>query len=458
MVAHEVLCLRRRTTVATDVAEFAAPLVARGWRVHEVHDAQGVRQVLARHAVAVGLLWCPTLDDDSLARLQVCLAQAPELEWVGAFDAGTVEQAGVCEWVLACFFDHLRHPADPEELDRTLRHALARARLRQRSVGVPHLVDEQGMVGQSPAMQQLRQQLRKVASTDAPVLLGGESGSGKELAARAIHNGSRRALQPFVAVNCGAIAPTLIQSELFGHERGAFTGATTAKPGLIEAAHHGTIFLDEIGDLPLDLQATLLRFLQEHTIQRLGSTRSIDVDVRVLAATHVDLGQAVSAGRFREDLFYRLNVLPVVVPSLRDRCVDIPLLAEHVLRRCSAADPLRRIDGFTQQAMTALMVHPWPGNVRELCNRVQRALVMTDARLITPEDLGLQAPEEAPGPGLDAARTQAERDLIAVTLGRLHSNVSQAARELGVSRMTLYRLMDKHGLSGRMPPLRPRSR
>ncbi|HYR26357.1 MAG TPA: sigma 54-interacting transcriptional regulator, partial [Aquabacterium sp.] len=242
MLAHEVLCLRSRTA---DPAAFTTPLVARGWQVHEALDANGVRQTLARHPVLVGLLWCQRWDDGDLARLQGCLA--PELEWVGVFDAGAFEQAGVCEWVLACFFDHLRLPVDVEDLDRTLHHALARGRLRARSLGGPHPIEELGMVGQSPAMQRLRQQLRKVAATDAPVLLGGESGSGKELAARAIHQGSRRAAQPFVAVNCGAIAPTLIQSELFGHERGAFTGATTTKPGLIEAAHHGTIFLDEIG-------------------------------------------------------------------------------------------------------------------------------------------------------------------------------------------------------------------
>lgn len=456
MESREVLCLKPRTRV--NDSEPIVDLEARGWKVIEVRDGADVQQALSRHPVKVGVVWCPQLAEGELVSLQQSLAQASGLDWVGVFGASAFEAEGLCEWVLACFFDHLRHPVEGDELDRTLRHALARASLRAHNQKTPQRGDDMGMVGQSPAMQRLRQQLRKVATTDAPVLLGGESGSGKELAAQAIHRSSRRAAQPFVAVNCGAIAPTLIQSELFGYERGAFTGATSAKPGLIEAAHRGTIFLDEIGDLPLELQTTLLRFLQEHTIQRLGSTRSTEVDVRVLAATHVDLSQAVSDGRFRQDLFYRLNVLPIVVPSLRERTQDIPLLAEHILCRCIAADPHRRVDGFTQQAMTALMTHTWPGNVRELCNRVQRALVMSEARLITPDDLGLSFKRGTPCLGLDAARTRAERDAIAETLSRVQSNLTQAARELGISRMTLYRLMDKHGLSGRPLPTEPQAR
>lgn len=305
-----------------------------------------------------------------------------------------------------------------------------------------------GMVGQSAAVVRLQQQIRKVAVTDAPVLVGGESGSGKELAARAIHQCSRRAAGPFVAVNCGAIAPALIQSELFGHERGAFTGATAGKLGLIEAASGGTLFLDEIADLPLELQTNLLRFLQEHTIHRVGSARSLQVDVRVVAASHIDLAVAVAAGRFREDLFYRLNVLPLVVPSLRERISDVPALAQHFLRAGMAGQQLRRVEGFSRQAMTALMSHLWPGNVRELFNRVQRAAVMTDQRLITPADLGLAVANPA-GLELDTARTLAERDVIALTLGRVGRNITHAARELGISRMTLYRLMDKHGLAPR---------
>ena len=300
--------------------------------------------------------------------------------------------------------------------------------------------------GQGPAIARLREQIRKVAATEAPVLIGGESGSGKELAARAIHQCSHRSAGSFVAVNCGAISPSLIQSELFGHERGAFTGASSERRGLIEAASGGTIFLDEIGDLPIELQTNLLRFLQEKTISRVGGVRNIHVDVRVVAASHVDLAEAVAVGQFREDLFYRLNVLSIDVAPLRRRMEDVPILAEYFFQRC-VAKSRTRVRGFSRQALAAMLAHAWPGNVRELFNRVQRAVVMTDRRLIGPTDLGLQAVENVAGMGLDVARTAAERDVICLTLTRVGRNVTHAARELGVSRMTLYRLMDKHGIA-----------
>jgi DNA-binding NtrC family response regulator len=249
-------------------------------------------------------------------------------------------------------------------------------------------------------------------------------------------------------VNCGAIPSTLIQSELFGHEKGAFTGADREKRGLIEAASGGTLFLDEIGDLPRELQINLLRFLQEGTISRVGSIRTIRVDARVIAATHVDLERAVANGSFREDLFYRLNVLSLRVPPLRERNEDIETLAEHFFDKF-AAEKSPRLKGFSDRAFAAMRAHTWPGNVRELINRIRRAMVMAQGRLITPADLGLEKSVGAPQEALEEARTRAEQNAIATSLKRAGKNVTLAAKHLGVSRMTLYRLMAKHGMTER---------
>jgi transcriptional regulator with PAS, ATPase and Fis domain len=266
------------------------------------------------------------------------------------------------------------------------------------------------------------------------------------LVAQAVHTHSPRRKGPFVPINCGAIPASLIQSELFGYERGAFTGAAREKRGLIEAAQGGSIFLDEIGDLPMELQANLLRFLQEKTIYRLGSTHSIAVDVRVIAASHINLAQAVQRGAFREDLYYRLNVLALDVPPLRDRKEDLLPLADHFFHTFSA-ERAPRVKGFSSRAGQAIRDYDWPGNVRELINRVRRAMVMAEGRLILPGDLGLDAARAPNGAAqLDEARIRAERDAIDASLTRAGRNITLAARDLGVSRMTLYRLLAKHGI------------
>jgi len=253
--------------------------------------------------------------------------------------------------------------------------------------------------------------------------------------------------EPFIAVNCGALPTNLIQSELFGHEKGAFTGAHQRKIGRIESAAGGTLFLDEIGDLALDLQVNLLRFLQEKTIERVGGTEKIHVDVRVIAATHVDLERAVKEGRFREDLYYRLNVLHLNVPSLREREQDIELLARFFFDKF-AKEKNRNVKGFRRDTLQAMNDYEWPGNVRELINRIRRAMVMCDNRLITTADLGLERRlSQRRLTTLDEARTRAEKEAIQYSLRFNRNNVSQAARQLGVSRVTLYRLMEKYQIA-----------
>jgi DNA-binding NtrC family response regulator len=296
-------------------------------------------------------------------------------------------------------------------------------------------------------MQLLRATIRKYAPVDLPVLIAGETGTGKEVAANLLHRLSARAGKAFVAINCGALPPNLVQSELFGHERGAFTGAASRRIGHIESASGGTVFLDEIGDLPADAQASLLRFLQEGTIERVGSSRPIRADVRVLAATHVDLEKAVVAGRFREDLYYRLNVLRLFMPPLRARDGDVCLLAQHVLDAFQAQAGSHAM-GFTPAAHQAMRAFPWPGNVRELVNRVQRAAVVADAPLIGPGDLDLPMVATAVeiSPGLDGRRISAEREVVLACLRECRYNISECARRLQISRVTVYRLCKKHQL------------
>jgi DNA-binding NtrC family response regulator len=446
MLACEILCWNP----GPPDAALAEHLRGQDWHVVQAGDATAVRRELTARPLPVGLLWLRDVSAVQFSAVQACLqglrGQCNTL-WVGVLPAQALDMACWRELVLNHLLDHDTQPLAFDRLDQMLAGALRRALLRGREDLQSPAGDSLGMTGHSEAIRQLRQHIRKVAPTDAPVLISGESGSGKELTAQAIHQVSRRAGGPFVAVNCGAIAPALIQSELFGHERGSFTGAVAGRAGLIEAAAGGTLFLDEIADLPLELQTNLLRFLQEHTIHKVGSSRSQPVDVRVIAASHTDLAGAVAKGRFREDLFYRLSVLPVRVPPLRERLTDVPALAQHFFRASLAGSPLAHAEGFSQAALMALMSHPWPGNVRELHNRVRRAVVMADQRLISPQDLGLVAPAPLDALALETVRTLAERDAIAQTLGRVDSNVTHAARLLGISRMTLYRLMDKHGLS-----------
>ncbi len=426
----------------------ACASLAPGWDARVAATLPEAARLLRQDTYLTGLLVFPHAgaSDAALRPLERFLRQHWELHWIAIVERATLALPGFAELAVAHLHDYHTLPLDHARLRHALGHAHGMALLREAAAGRAALPS--ALSGSSPAITRLRAQIRKVARTDAPVLISGESGSGKELAAQAIHQQSPRARGPFVPINCGAIAPALIQSELFGHARGAFTGAARDKAGLIESAASGSVFLDEIADLPKDLQSNLLRFLQEKTIYRLGSTRSIEVDVRVIAASHVDLQHAVAQGLFREDLFYRLNVLPLVVPPLRERREDLGALAEHFFQ-AHASDKAPRLKGFSSAALQALRQHPWPGNVRELINRVRRALVLAEGRLIDPHDLGLEPPQARAlhGAALEDSREHAERAAIVASLARSGGNVTHAARELAVSRATLYRHMAKHGLA-----------
>jgi len=301
-----------------------------------------------------------------------------------------------------------------------------------------------GIIASSPEMLRVLRNIEKMAPTDVAVLLRGESGTGKELIARAVHKLSARAREPFVPINCAAIPETLLESELFGHEKGAFTGALKQTIGRIESADRGTLFLDEIGDVPLPMQVKLLRFLQDQVVERIGGRHPVQVDVRIVCATNQDLNLMMAEGRFREDLYYRLNEVTVQVPPLRERAADVVVLASFFLSRF-AAEYGRLARGFSATALAALKDHPWPGNVRELENRVKRAMVMTDGPLLSAADLGLTAPgEDTQSLTIRDARARAEREVLQLALAQAGSNLSKAAKLLGISRPTLYDLMQQH--------------
>jgi DNA-binding NtrC family response regulator len=423
--------------------------VVEGWEVGRAAGLAEARRLLRQRPYALGLLLIgPQRQLDG--ELERFLREHWRQHWVAVLDATALRSPASRQLVFEHCADFHTRPVDVPRLRHTLGHVHGLASLRaEAGADAPALLRSSPLTGHSEAVATLRRQIAKVAAAGAPVLIWGESGSGKELVAQAVHAQSARAGGPFVPVNCGAMPAGLIQSELFGHQRGAFTGAARDKRGLIEAAAGGSLFLDEIGDLPLELQANLLRFLQEKTIYRLGSTQSVCVDVRVIAASHVDLQRAVERGSFRQDLYYRLNVLALDVPALRQRRDDLEALAEHFFHTY-AAERAPRVKGFSGKALQAIRAHDWPGNVRELINRVRRAMVMADGRLIAPRDLGLdEAAAAAPADrdALDQARIRAERDAIDASLLRAGRNITLAARDLGVSRMTLYRLLAKHGIA-----------
>ena len=345
-------------------------------------------------------------------------------------------------------YDFLCKPVEIEELKILIRRCLRVVDLEReyQELQTGHRPDDfEEMLGSSPQMQAVFSFIRKVAASTAPVLILGESGTGKEMAALAIHRRSPRKKGPFVPINCNAIPENLLESELFGHEKGAFTGAHMQRKGLIENAAGGTLFLDEIGDLPLPIQVKLLRFLQDQTFQRVGGRQEIKIDTRVVTATNLDLKQAVAEGRFREDLYYRLAVVVLALPPLKERGDDIGLLATEFLQRYAVRNSKSGLV-FTPETLRAINRHAWPGNVRELQNRIQRAVIMASGKRVTVADLELEGLEPLPLSTLREAREEVEKELVEQALRRHAGKITTAALELGISRPTFYELMDKLGI------------
>ncbi|MCZ8337316.1 MAG: PEP-CTERM-box response regulator transcription factor [Burkholderiaceae bacterium] len=394
----------------------------------------------------LGLPPTPDTTEQGFRILEEMLSLAPATKVVVL--TGQNDRANAVRAVALGAYDFFAKPFDAEVLGLVVARAfrladLERENRRLQASRVPDSVE--GLLTRDPGMLKVTRQIERLAPTQASVLLLGDSGTGKELLARALHVGSPRHDKRFVAINCAAIPDTLLESELFGYEKGAFTGAARTTPGRIETADGGTLFLDEIGDLPMPLQAKLLRFLQERVIERIGGRQEIPVDVRVVCATHRNLRERIAEGDFREDLFYRLAEMIVTIPPLRERAGDATLLAHAFVQRFSKANGRERL-ALRQDALDAIESHPWPGNIRELENAIKRAVIMADGQTIGADDLGLSAPREAMSLNLREVRDEAERQAVIKAMARCDGSIAKAADLLGISRPTLYDLLNRFGL------------
>lgn len=368
---------------------------------------------------------------------------------------GNDEKENALQAIKLGAFDFFRKPIDLAELQVIIRRAFHLYTLGQDQAAqrerIASTTTNYGIVGDCPAIRKVLNLIGKVAASDVPILISGESGTGKELVAKAVHSQSLRSKGPLVSINCGAIPENLIESELFGHEKGAFTGAISMVQGKVEYASGGTLFLDEIGELPVNLQVKLLRFLQEMVIQRVGGRKDIPVDVRIIAATNIDIPAAIASGAFREDLYYRIGVVTIPLPPLRERGNDISLLARYFLHRiCSESG--KKMNDFTPEAMSCLENYNWPGNIRELENKMRRAVLLAESQYVTEDELGIG---NTKGNGdtnglaektLKEARSQVERNMILSAMSRYNGNIVKASESLGISRPTMYDLLKKHGI------------
>ncbi len=387
-------------------------------------------------------------DQDGLSVLEELKLIHPDLPVLLLTAHGSIPNA--VEAMQKGAFGYLTKPFDDKELQATLEKALAQQRMSREIQRLKLLVKElyglENVVARSPKMQALLDQVARVAETDATICLSGETGTGKEVIARVIHCNSRRARGPFIGVNCGAIPEGLFESELFGHVKGAFTGAQHAKRGLVQSAQGGTLFLDEIAEMPLTLQVKLLRAIQEREVLEVGAERPSKVDVRFITSTNKDLSAAVRAGTFREDLYYRIQVFPITMPPLRERRDDIPFLAQHFLQQ-SARRMQKEIRGFLPEAMQKLMLHSWPGNIRELENVVEKAVVLSSQDMITPDLLPSVTQESTSQvKPLTEARDEFEQNYLKAVLQLTGGNISRAAQMAGRYRADFYKLLKKHGL------------
>lgn len=449
---------RARILVVDDeeniVEVIRSALISEGYDVHATNDAARAEQMLEEEEYDLVLTDLRMAPVDGLEILRRCKERDPHMQVLLITAFSTVETA--VEAMKAGAFDYIVKPFKLSELKVIVRRALEhratilendqlKAILRQK-------YDLSNIVGESPAMQRVFERIRKVADTDATVLITGESGTGKELVAKAIYANSRRHDKPFVSINCGALPETLLESELFGYVRGAFTGATSDKRGLFQAADGGTIFLDEIGLTSPALQVRLLRVLQEREVRRVGDTKDFKVDVRVIAATNEDLAAKVKEGKFREDLYYRLSVIPIHIPPLRERATDIPLLVQHFLDRINAKTGKKY--RASKEFLDLLMGYSWPGNIRELENVIERATALAEGTTLRAEDLPDNIVNYRGGGATKVGRElravveETERAHIARVLEETGGNKKLAARIMGIDLATLYRKMERLGIKG----------
>lgn len=421
-----------------------------GYEVHVAGDRESAIKQLKQHQIPVvtldlGLPPDPANATEGLMALDEILSEDPHAKVIVV--TGNDDRENALKAISLGAYDFYQKPIEPEVLGLIVDRAYNLYELEEenRRFAQNSSSPLDGIIASSEKMLETCRLVEKVGPSEATTLILGESGTGKELIAQALHRLSPRKDRPFVALNCAAIPENLLESELFGYEKGAFTGAVKQTPGKIETANEGTFFLDEIGDMPLPLQAKMLRFLQERVIERIGGRNPIEVDVRIICATHRNLAELISEGTFREDLYFRISEIVIEIPPLREREGDKLLLAQHYLNSFSYKNR-RNFAGFTDQARADIDAYPWPGNVRELENKIKRAVVLAEGNRITSADLGLTESAEQPSLSLRDAREKAERDVIQRTLAIHNNNVSHAAAALGISRPSLYSLVKKLGM------------